>query len=292
MRCHPETRAYEALRTLQGKIYRDIRRCLKRSIARRLYRVMEAAARQHPAFRPLGRHRSVQRPPPAAVLPQGHRPVTLDSRGDRNRRSRPPYPPEENAGLEDPGRSLQRAPTVTTTSRRHSYPGGKSPGELVRCLQAAPASADPIAERVLESIVRSSLAQIGLLNAEITGLERELTDTLAKHPGLLPPLNPVNLRPIVMANGWPRSVPCPRSGTVRDPYDNALAEPLTATTRPNCSAVPPASDRPGRPLTTSSSPPSAGSTGTTTTACTATSTTSHKQTSRRRSTLRNGPTSP
>lgn len=47
MRCHPETRAYEARRTLEGKSHRDIRRCLKRSIARRLYRVMEAATCKH-----------------------------------------------------------------------------------------------------------------------------------------------------------------------------------------------------------------------------------------------------
>jgi len=49
MRCHPETRAYEAKRTAQGKTHRDIRRCLKRSIARRLYRVMESAARANTA---------------------------------------------------------------------------------------------------------------------------------------------------------------------------------------------------------------------------------------------------
>jgi transposase len=45
MRCHPESRAYEARRTIQGKTHRDIRRCLKRSIARRLYRIMESSAR-------------------------------------------------------------------------------------------------------------------------------------------------------------------------------------------------------------------------------------------------------
>lgn len=45
MRCHPETRAYEARRTAQGKSHREIRRCLKRSIARRLYRVMQASTR-------------------------------------------------------------------------------------------------------------------------------------------------------------------------------------------------------------------------------------------------------
>ena len=40
-------RAYEARRTLQGKTHRDIRRCLKRTLARHLYRVMEAAAASH-----------------------------------------------------------------------------------------------------------------------------------------------------------------------------------------------------------------------------------------------------
>ena len=66
--------------------------------------------------------------------------------------------------------------------RRHSYRGGKSPAELVSRLRAAPASADPIAETVLEAIVRASLAQIGLLNTEITVLERQLADALARHP--------------------------------------------------------------------------------------------------------------
>jgi transposase len=45
MRCHAETRDYEAKRTALGKSHRDIRRALKRMIARRLYRLMEAAAR-------------------------------------------------------------------------------------------------------------------------------------------------------------------------------------------------------------------------------------------------------
>jgi hypothetical protein len=46
MRCHPETRDYEATRTAQGKSHRDIRRTLKRTLARRLYRRIEAAVRQ------------------------------------------------------------------------------------------------------------------------------------------------------------------------------------------------------------------------------------------------------
>lgn len=46
MRCHPETRAYEIRRSAQGKTHRDIRRCLKRALARRLYRRIQAATRE------------------------------------------------------------------------------------------------------------------------------------------------------------------------------------------------------------------------------------------------------
>ena len=45
MRCHPETRVYEARRIAEGKSHRDIRRSVKRALARRLYRKIEAAAR-------------------------------------------------------------------------------------------------------------------------------------------------------------------------------------------------------------------------------------------------------
>ena len=38
MRCCPRTRAYVARRTAEGKTTREIRRCLKRYIARELYR--------------------------------------------------------------------------------------------------------------------------------------------------------------------------------------------------------------------------------------------------------------
>jgi transposase len=44
IRCHAETRAYEARRTLQGKTHREIRRCIKRYLARRLYRHLNTAA--------------------------------------------------------------------------------------------------------------------------------------------------------------------------------------------------------------------------------------------------------
>jgi transposase len=50
MRCHPETRAYEARRSAEGKTHRDIRRSVKRALARRLYRTIEAAARIHDPF--------------------------------------------------------------------------------------------------------------------------------------------------------------------------------------------------------------------------------------------------
>ena len=43
LRCHPESRNYEAKRAAQGKTHRDVRRSLKRALARRLYRQMQAA---------------------------------------------------------------------------------------------------------------------------------------------------------------------------------------------------------------------------------------------------------
>ena len=45
MRCHPETRVYEARRIAEGKSHRDIRRSVKRALARRLHRKIETAAR-------------------------------------------------------------------------------------------------------------------------------------------------------------------------------------------------------------------------------------------------------
>lgn len=49
MRCHPETRAYEIRRSAEGKTHRDIRRLVKRALARRLYRRIETAVRLHTA---------------------------------------------------------------------------------------------------------------------------------------------------------------------------------------------------------------------------------------------------
>jgi transposase len=49
IRCHADTRAYEARRTLQGKTRPDIRRCIKHTLARHLYRVMESRATKSPA---------------------------------------------------------------------------------------------------------------------------------------------------------------------------------------------------------------------------------------------------
>lgn len=49
MRCDSETREYEARRTTEGKTHREIRRCVKRALARRLYRRIETAVRDHQA---------------------------------------------------------------------------------------------------------------------------------------------------------------------------------------------------------------------------------------------------
>jgi len=48
LRCHPETRAYETKRTAQGKTHRDVRRSVKRALARRLYRCIQAATQPTP----------------------------------------------------------------------------------------------------------------------------------------------------------------------------------------------------------------------------------------------------
>ncbi len=42
---HPETKAYATRRTAEGKTRRDIKRCLKRAIAREIYRLLEAHAK-------------------------------------------------------------------------------------------------------------------------------------------------------------------------------------------------------------------------------------------------------
>ena len=41
LRCHPPTRAYKTRRTIEGKTDREIRRCIKRYIARRVFRLLE-----------------------------------------------------------------------------------------------------------------------------------------------------------------------------------------------------------------------------------------------------------
>jgi len=45
LRCHDESRNYEARRITHGKTHRDIRRSLKRILARRFYRIIQAATR-------------------------------------------------------------------------------------------------------------------------------------------------------------------------------------------------------------------------------------------------------
>jgi transposase len=41
---HPETKEYAARRTADGKSPREIKRCLKRAVARQVYRLLEASA--------------------------------------------------------------------------------------------------------------------------------------------------------------------------------------------------------------------------------------------------------
>ncbi len=72
LRCHEDSRSYERRRTAEGKTHRDVRRSLKRILARRFYRLIQAATL--PAntttanARRLDKHRSVQSTA-ASVLP-------------------------------------------------------------------------------------------------------------------------------------------------------------------------------------------------------------------------------
>jgi transposase len=43
LRCHEDSRNYETRRSAQGKTHRDVRRSLKRILARRFYRLIQAA---------------------------------------------------------------------------------------------------------------------------------------------------------------------------------------------------------------------------------------------------------
>jgi transposase len=45
LRCHPESIRYETRRTAEGKTHRDIRRAIKRTLARSLYRQIQAATK-------------------------------------------------------------------------------------------------------------------------------------------------------------------------------------------------------------------------------------------------------
>jgi transposase len=90
------------------------------------------------------------------------------------------YPTPLSAALVGEGRMRQFC-------RRHAYRGGKTPAELLGRLRAAPISANPIASTVLAAIVRGSVAQIRVLNAEVARLEQDLATGLETHPkaGLL-----------------------------------------------------------------------------------------------------------
>lgn len=45
---HAQTQEYAARRTADGKTPREIKRCLKRAVARQLYRVLEDSAQPKP----------------------------------------------------------------------------------------------------------------------------------------------------------------------------------------------------------------------------------------------------
>jgi len=85
------------------------------------------------------------------------------------------YPTPQSARLLGEGRMRQFC-------RRHSYPGGKSPLELLARLRQASAAMNPIAPTVLAAIVGGSVAHIRILNAQIVAIESNLAPALAVHP--------------------------------------------------------------------------------------------------------------
>lgn len=93
------------------------------------------------------------------------------------------YPTPQSAAHLGEGRMRQFC-------RRHAYRGGKPAGELVQRLRAAPAAASPIPAEILAAIVVGLVAQIRILNTEITRLEKAIEEALDKHPkaALLEPL--------------------------------------------------------------------------------------------------------
>ena len=63
------------------------------------------------------RHEREHQRAAAPVLPQGHRPLAMERRGDPGRRQRPQPPTPQDPLLAHPRRSPRRAPTITPTSR-------------------------------------------------------------------------------------------------------------------------------------------------------------------------------
>jgi hypothetical protein len=68
------------------------------------------------------RHQREHQRPAAPVLPQGHRPLATPARGSRRRRSRAQRPAPQDARLEDPRRSPQRASTLGSARQRCDDP--------------------------------------------------------------------------------------------------------------------------------------------------------------------------
>ncbi|MFE3032946.1 IS110 family transposase [Streptomyces canus] len=125
---HAPTRAYAARRTAEGKTAREIKRCLKRAVARQLFRLLESAARPQNAegpppgseTQPEVSAASGSNPPSPAGA--GHSSPDLDPAlphdQDAHQRGRPPLSTPQAPDLENHvPRGLMRdlpRPTLTT----------------------------------------------------------------------------------------------------------------------------------------------------------------------------------
>jgi hypothetical protein len=83
LRCHEDSRNYETRRSAEGKTHRDVRRSLKRILARRFYPSFKPPpsppTRRTRSARRLDKHRSVERAA-TPVLPERHRPQQTQPR--------------------------------------------------------------------------------------------------------------------------------------------------------------------------------------------------------------------
>jgi hypothetical protein len=117
LRCHEQSRNYEKKRTSEGKTHRDVRRSLKRILARRFYRLMQG---RH-GYRRAGQSGLTNIGASNGLLRQyfskGHRPLPLERRRPPSRRRGTQRQATQDTWMEDARRGTGRTVSGHPTSR-------------------------------------------------------------------------------------------------------------------------------------------------------------------------------